>query len=201
MSESMERYGMKKTLIIVFILFLIAIPVNAQFGIGASGGFIYPGLSSSQNYGSKFNIGPGYDLFVRHSLLKISDEFKIDAFYGVSGYYSDIDMVRIGVTRFYFNYLSIGVRTKIKNYDSVKIMGGAGLSMVNAEATKANFYYGITETLLVPNINISAEYWFNKNFNIFATTLIQMGKLPAQLDDLRIDGVRLQFGGTMFLTD
>jgi len=124
----------------------------------------------------------------------------MDAFYGVSGYFCDIDLARIGITRFNFNYLSIGIRTKIKSFNSIKLIGGTGLSMVNAEANKNNFYYGISETLLVPNINLTAEYWFNNDFNIFLTTYFQYGKLPAQIDDLRINGIRLIFGGTMFLT-
>ena len=189
---------MKKLFFLIMFSLFGTIQSNAQFGIGASGGMLYPGFSKSKIYASEFIAGVGYDFFIRHKLVKISDDQQIDARYSISNYFSDNNLTS-GDTRFFFSYLSIDVQTVIKSFQSIKFIGGAGMSLVNVNAEN-RIIRKITETAMLPYIITGVEYWFNEDFNIFINCNFQYGEIKSGIDDFRVHGFRLILGGTMFLS-
>ena len=197
--ELPEGIKMKKILFLLIFSLIGTIQSKAQIGIGASGGMIYPGFSKSEKYSSEFNTGAGYDFFVRHRLIKISNDQQIDARYSISNYFSDNNFIS-GDTRFYFSYLSIDVQTKIKSFQSFHLICGAGMSLVNVNAEN-RYIREITETALLPYVITGAEYQFNQDFNIFVNCDFQIGEINAPLDVFPVNGFRLVFGGTMFLSN
>lgn len=189
------RYFVFSLLIIIGTEFHL----NAQVGIGASGGMIYPGFSSSEFHNSRFVVGAGFDFFVRHRLIKISTDHQLDAKYSIGKYFSDIDLARVGNTRFYFSYLSIDVQKDIKRFNKIKLTAGFGLSLVNV--TGENNLYQLTESFFIPNINFAGEYSFSQYYNLFLIGNFQYGKFNTSVDNLRVHGFKLLIGATMFFTD
>jgi hypothetical protein len=173
--------------------------VSAQVGIGAGGGVNYPGLSASDFHNSRFKAGAGYDIFVRHRLLKLTDNYILHAKYSVSNYFSDIELVRVGNTRFKFNYLSVEIVFPFKTIDAFKLVAGAGINLINA--TTVQRYFESNESLLLPTVSIGTEYWFNKNYNVFGLFNFQFGEFEDNGQNLPIHGFRFQVGATMFFTE
>jgi hypothetical protein len=187
-------------IVIILIWFSILYSLTfAQVGIGAGGGLNYPGLSQSDNANSQFNLGAGYDIFIRHRLLKFSENYVLHAKYSVSKYFSDIKLVRVGNTRFTFNYLSVEILMPFQSYESLKLVAHAGLHLVNTTAVQR--YFDSNESLLVPSFGAGAEYWFSENYNIFSLFNFQFGEFEDNGQSLPVNGFRFQVGATMFLTE
>ena len=191
---------MKKFLLIIFFWVFIYSFGYSQVGIGAGGGLHYPGFSSSDNGNSKFNIGAGWDVFVRHRLIKINEDIIFHARYSVSNYFSDIELVSIGNTRYYFSYLSVEILTPIKKINSFSIVGGAGINLISITAVQ-KYTEDTNESLFIPSILIGAEYWLNQNYNIFGNINFQFGEFEDNEQNLPVNGLRFQVGATMFLTE
>ena len=190
---------MKKMLMIIFFLLCLFSISFSQVGIGAGGGLIHPGMSSSDLAGSTFGIGAGWDVFVRHRLIKLNKNYTLHAKYSVSNYFSDINLARVGSTRFKFNYLSIELLLPKKIVESINIIGGAGIHIVTATAIQR--YFESNETMFLPTIKIGTEYWFNKNYNLFADFNFQFGEFNDNGQNLSVNGLRFQVGATMFFTE
>ncbi len=190
---------MKKIFVIVFLWSCLFSMSSAQVGIGAGGGLYYPGISKSDIGNSQFKIGAGYDIFIRHRLIKITEDFTLHAKYSVSKYFSDIELSRVGNTRFYFNYLSVELLTPLKTFQSFQIVGGAGFNLINVTAVQK--YFESTESLLIPTLMVGGEYWFNKNYNVFGNINFQFGEFEDNRQNLPVHGFRFQIGATMFFTE
>ena len=189
-----------KILSIIVMLWLCLFSMSsAQVGIGGGGGLIYPGISSSDIGNSQFKIGAGWDVFVRHKLLKLSDKYTLHAKYNVSNYFSDIELSRVGNTRFHFSYLSVELLAPFETIESIIIVGGAGLNLINVTAIQK--YFDSNESLLIPSIIIGAEYSFNKSYNFFGNMNFQFGDFEDNGQNLPVNGFRFQLGATMFLTE
>ena len=191
---------MKKLLLIIFFWIFLYSFGYSQVGIGAGGGLNYPGLSSSDNGNSKFNIGAGWDVFVRHRIIKINEDITFHARYSVSNYFSDIELVSIGNTRYYFSYLSVEILTPIKKINSFSIVGGAGINLISVTAVQ-KYTENTNESLFIPSVLIGAEYWLNQNYNIFGNINFQFGEFEDNEQNLPVNGLRFQVGATMFLTE
>jgi len=191
---------MKKIILIIFLWICLFSFSYSQVGIGAGGGLDYPGLSSSDNGNSKFNIGAGWDVFVRHRLIKITEDITLHAKYSASNYFSDIELVSIGNTRYHFNYLSVEMFTLVKKINSFSFVGGAGVNLVSVTAVQ-KYTEDTNESLLIPSVLIGAEYWFNQNYNIFGNINFQFGEFEDNGQNLPVNGFRFQVGATMFLTE
>jgi hypothetical protein len=191
---------MKKVFVVVFLWCCLFSLSTAQVGIGGGGGLIYPGLSSSDIGNSQFKIGVGYDVFVRHKLIKISENHTLHAKYCVSNYFSDIELSRVGNIRYHFSYLSVEVIVPIKKINSFSIVGGAGLNLINVTATQ-KYTEDTNESMLLPTLIIGTEYYFSKNYNIFGNLNFQFGEFEDNGQNLPVHGFRFQIGATMFLTE
>ena len=184
------------------LILLIGSNVNtshAEAGIGAGGGLLYPGFQSSKKYNSRYGAGFGFDLMIRHTLIKFDSSSTIDARYAFRSYYSDIDLPSKSVTRFSFNYLVVGL-----TYDAVKIhdfqvYGGLAAALITAKA-QPSYVDDITESLIVPEFLIGIEWEINTNYNLFSEFGFQFGSLDISSDILPITGIRWMLGATMFLT-
>jgi hypothetical protein len=190
---------MKKQLIIAGIFFIIATSGYAKFGIGGGGGIIYPGFSESSLYGSKFGLGGGFELFIRHTLLQLGDSLHIDARYSYRNYKADVNLPNTATTRFSFNYLGVGVFMKILNFSDFDLYAGGGVSLVTVQAAKD--FFEITETLPMPEVSLGIEWNLSKYYNIFSQLDFQFGSIAVRDDVLPLHGFRLIIGGTMFLTE
>lgn len=191
---------MSKLLLILLLWVCLFSITSAQVGIGAGGGLNYPGITASDLHNSRFVVGVGYDVFVRHKLIKITKEQQLNAKYSVSNYFSDIDLARAGKTRFNFNYLSIEVLTPLKALNSFIIIGGAGLHIVNITAVK-KYTEDTNESIIIPSVIVGTEYWFNENYNIFTNFNFQFGEFNDNSQNIPVHGFRFQLGATMFLTE
>lgn len=191
---------MNKVITIIFICISVITPVLAQVGIGAGGGMNYPGFTSSDLHNSQFTIGAGYDFFIRHRLIKITDEIQLNAKYSVSNYFSDIDLARAGNTRYNFSYLSVEVISPFKSLKPFTFIGGAGIHLVNVSAVQ-KYTEDTNESMIIPSVIVGGEYWFNKNYNIFAHLNFQFGEFEDNGQKLPVYGLRFQVGATMFLTE
>jgi hypothetical protein len=190
---------MTKWIMILWLWICIYTMSFAQVGIGGGGGLNYPGISASELHNSRFVVGAGYDIFIRHRLIKITKDLQLNAKYSVSNYFSDIDLSRVGKTRFNFNYLSIEVLMPFKSINSFVFIGGAGLHLVNVTAVQD--YFESNESMIIPSVIIGTEYWFDKNYNVFANLNFQFGEFNDNGQNLPVHGFRLQVGATMFFTE
>jgi len=190
---------MKKVRIII-IIHLIAVGIGyAQVGIGAGGGLFYPGLSESNAYGSRFGSGAGYEFFARHQILTLSSKLNLHAKYSYQFYFSDIDLPFTQRTRFTFNYLNIAVFLPALKWKSLQITTGGGIGLLTVNASKD--FLSVTETVLVPHLQIGVEKSLGDFFNMYADFHLQFGSFPVRTDILAIHGIKLLVGLTMFLAE
>jgi hypothetical protein len=188
----------KPYFLLVFVL-TIGSTAYAQVGIGTGGGLFYPGISESAQYGSRFVTGAGYEFFTRHRLLTLSTNLTLHAKYTYQFYYSDIDLPFTGGTRFTFNYLTIAVFSPVIKGKSVQLTAGGGMGLVIVNASKD--LLSVTETVLVPHLQIGVEKMLGNFFNLYVEMLFQFGSFPVRDDNLSINGMRVMAGITMFLTE
>jgi hypothetical protein len=190
---------MKKQIIIAVLLCGMAGVGLAQFGIGAGGGIIYPGFSKSEVSGSQFGLGVGFDVLIRHTLLKLSDSLTIDARYSYRHYVADISLPRVLTTRFKFSYLSIAVSTDFYSVSSLDLYGGIGASLCTTNAIKD--FLEVTETVMLPEVLIGIEYELSRYYNLYSEMDFQFGEIRVRDDNLSLNGFRWIIGATMFLTE
>jgi len=190
-----------KNITVIALLWICLFSIgSAQVGIGAGGGLNYPGITDSDLYSSRFMVGAGYDVFIRHRLIKITKDIQLTAKYSVSKYFSDIDLASVGKTRYHFSYLSVELMAPIKSLNSFTIIGGGGLNLVSINAVQ-KYTKDTNESMLIPSIIVGAEYWFSNNYNIFGNFNFQFGEFEDNRQNLRVHGFRFQVGATMFLTE
>lgn len=191
---------MKRIVIIGFIWICLFSLTYAQVGIGGGGGLNYPGLKSSDVANSKFKIGAGYDIFIRHRLFKIKDDFSFHGRYSVSNYFSDIELASVGNVRYNFSYFSVELLVPLKKIESFKLIGGTGLNLITVTA-RQKYMEDTNESILIPTLIIGTEYWFNKYYNLFGNVNFQFGEFEDNGQDLPVHGFRFQVGATMFFTE
>lgn len=190
---------MRKFFIIVCI-FLIVPASQAQFGIGASGGLLYPGLISSDPSGSQFKIGGGYELFFRHGLFSFGDSSIVSARYAYRYNQNMIELPYVLDTHFKFKYLSVNLFADIYKYCDLSMYTGFGVSLVTINAEKD--FYQFTDTQFVPEIILGSEWMFYPHHNIFAEISFQYGQLKDVLgESISLAGIRFVLGITMFLVN
>jgi len=191
---------MKKQLIIASFILILVANVSAKFGIGAAGGIIYPGFSKSDLYGSQFGVGFGYEFFIRHKLLKISDNFIMDARYSYKNYKDDINLANSETSRFNFTYLTIGITADYYHFADFILYAGGGASLVTAHATR-DYLKDVTATLMMPEISTGIEWNLSTNYNLYSQIDFQFGAISSGDDNIYLHGFRITVGGTMFLAE
>lgn len=190
-----------KNITVIALLWICLFSIgSAQVGIGAGGGLNYPGISASDLHNSRFIVGLGYDVFIRHRLVKITEDIQLNAKYSVSKYFSDIELASVGKTRYHFSYLSVELLAPIKSLNSFEIVGGGGLHLVSINAVQ-KYTKDTNESMIIPSIILGSEYWFNKSYNVFGFLNFQFGEFADNGQNLRVHGFRFQVGATMFLTE
>ena len=190
-----------KNIVVIALLWICLISIgSAQVGIGAGGGLNYPGISASDLHNSRFTFGAGYDVFIRHRLIKITKDIQLNAKYSVSKYFSDIELASVGKTRYHFSYLSVELMAPIKSLNSFTIVGGGGLHLVSINAVQ-KYTKDTNESMIIPSIILGSEYWFNKSYNVFGILNFQYGEFADNRQNLHVHGFRFQIGATMFFTE
>lgn len=193
-----RNYTAASLLTLFFILFGFSSTGVAQVGIGAGGGFFYPGLVESHASRSRFGIGAGYELFARHRLISFSGNVNMHAKYSYQNYYSNIDLPFTQNTRFSFDYLSVSVFMKIIEFYRIDVTGGAGMALVSVTASKD--FLSVTETTLVPQILLGLEKTLGPDFNLYFNLVMQFGTVRVREDNLPITGFKGIIGFTMFIS-
>lgn len=188
-----------KVSIIALFLLMTGTGIYAQVGIGVGGGLFYPGITESDLYGSRFVAGAGYEFFARHKLLTLSANLTVHAKYNYQFYFSDIDLPFTRKTRFTFNYLNIAVFSPLYEWDLLRLTAGGGMGLVTVNADRD--FLSVTESVLVPHLQLGVEKNLGKFFNFYTDLLFQFGSFPVRDDNLPINGIRLMAGFTMFLAE
>lgn len=191
---------MKKQIIIAVFILIFSVPVMAQFGIAAGGGMIYPGFAESDLYKSKFSAGAGFDVIIRHKLLKISDDITIDARYSYKHYFADVNLPFSSASRFQFSYLTLGITSDVLGFSDFDLYTGAGVSLMTSSAA-LDYIKDVIETTMLPEFTLGLEWNLSTHYNLFAQTDFQFGEIRVNNDILPLHGFRLFVGGTMFLTE
>jgi len=191
---------MKKQLIITVLFCMLVGSGWARFGIGAAGGIIYPGFSKSDIFESQFGVGYGYEFFIRHQLLKVSDNFILDARYSYKNYRADINLANSFTSRFNFTYLTIGITADYYHFSDFALYAGGGVGLVTAHATRA-YVQDVTETLMMPDVSAGIDWNLSTNYNLFSQLDFQFGVINSGDDNIYLHGFRIIVGGTMFLTE
>ncbi len=185
---------------IIVMLGLLITPLRSQTGLGVAGTLYYPGFFSSELNNSRFGLGGGYELFARHKLLEINPDIVLQARYNYRKFYDKINLPATGTTSFNFTYLSISILSPIKQYDTVTIYGGAGISMATITSTVNSYYFKkVAEVSLLPDLISGVEWYPGKNYNIFAEICFQYGQVRVSHDLIPLSGLRFSLGATMFL--
>jgi hypothetical protein len=193
---------MKKILLYALILFAAGVMSSeAKTGIAASGGVLYPGLFKSERYGSRFRIGPGFELTLRHQLFKFTPTFIVDSRYSIRNYYCDVKLSD-GSTRFQFAYLTIDLTVPFLKVSPWQFYGGAGLSLTNISGERFYTRDPLTDTILMPDLLTGVEFLFGENFNLYLELQLQYGSLTLKEDKdvIPVHGIKVALGGTMYLT-
>ncbi len=194
----MRSLGVTSGILILFIGINVT-TAFAEAGFAAGGGLLYPGFQSSNKYESRYGVGFGFDLMIRHTLIKFDSSGTIDARYAFRSYYSDINLPSNSVTRFSFNYLVVGLTIDAVKLHDFQVYGGLAAALITAKAQPI-YVDDITESLIVPEILAGIEWEINTSYNLFSEFGFQFGSLDITSDILSITGVRWMFGATMFLT-
>ncbi len=190
---------MNKVLIVGILVFVLTQSGYSQVGIGASGGLLHPGLLKSGQSESQFQPGWGYEFFVRHDLIHISDSFVINARYTYRYYKNEIELPFVLDTWFKFKYLTIDIFGEFAGSESFGWYFGAGGSLVSVNAEKDFFQY--TKSVFISEILLGGEWQLNSNYNIFTEISLQFGALNDIMEEsIPISGIRFILGATMFLT-
>jgi len=196
----LEQNFMKKLWIFVFFILLCVKPGFTQFGIGAAGGTSYPGMLGSEPTGSHFQVGWGYELFIRHNLIKISDSFIIDGRYAYRHYTNEIELPFVLNTWFRYNYLTLSFLTTIKRFGEVSLYTGIGASLVNINADKD--FFDFTDSVFLPEIILGSAWEIGFYYSLFAEISFHHSYLNDVLHEkIPLTGIRFIVGATMFLIE
>jgi opacity protein-like surface antigen len=189
----------KPTLLYVFLLIIVQTGWT-QVGIGISCGTLYPGLISSDQSGSRFEAGWGYEIFFRHDIAQIADSLFITGRYSYRNYSNQIELPNVLDTWFKFKYLTVNGLVDFYNLDPIFFYAGIGLSLVSINAEKD--LLRVTETEFIPEILLGCEWLISRHYNFFAEISMQYGAVNNVLDEkISLTGFRLILGATMFLTE
>lgn len=190
---------MKKQVIITILFMLLFVQAQAQFGIGAAGGGIYPGLFQSEINNSKFDLGGGYELFARHKLFQLGDVVNVDAKYSYRKYFSQSYLPFTADTRFIFDYLCLDLTSTLARTEILHYYAGAGIALVNVHANKD--FLEVNDSVIIPEILTGMAYFLSKYYNIFIDLGMQFGSVQVRNDTIPLTGLRFILGATMYLTE
>ncbi len=166
-------------LLIVLSIFAAGSAARAQFGIGASGGISYPGLMKSESTDSHFNSGWGYELFLTHTLFRLSDSLFVDARYSFRQYKNPIVLPIVLDTWFTFRYLTLTFLTDIYQAGEIALFTGIGGSLLTSTAN--NNFFEHTGTSFIPEINLGLKWIPTQHYTIFSELSLQFGALSEVL--------------------
>jgi hypothetical protein len=185
---------------ITFIFITGFLPARAQFGIGGSGGVLYPGLTGSEKTDSQFSMGWGYEFFLQHTLFSLTDSISVDARYSFRQYKAPAELPYILTTWFTFRYLTLNLLLDFYRSENFALFSGAGASLITVSASKDFFDY--TQTLFIPEINLGCKWIPSKHYTVFAEISMQYGSLPdIYTESIPLTGFRFVIGGLMFLSN
>jgi len=185
--------------IIVFSLTLYTLSF-AQIGIGASGGVHYPGFLQSEKYSSQFRIGPGYGLFIRHDLLKLSDKYQFHARYKVKAFYNDIKLPKSGSTRYKFNEFSADIWLDLISNDQWNWYSGISINLLNVTGI-SKYRSDYTGSLILPLLMSGVEFKLAQAYDFFSEIFVQIGEIDAGPEPLPITGAGILIGITMYISE
>ena len=190
---------MIRSLCITLILFFICPALYAQFGIGASGGILYPGLLSSDQTNSKFETGWGYELLLQHPLFHLNDSLAVDARYAYRHYMNPAMLPNVLKTWFTLRYLTINLLVDVYRGQNFALYSGAGAALLSSEANRDFFNY--TGTTLIPEINFGCKWIPSRHYTLFSEISFQFGSLSDIFNEnIPVTGLRFVLGGIMFLS-
>jgi len=173
---------------------------KAQFGLGAAGGILNPGLTKSNSSGSQFNTGWGYELFITHNVIKIADTLQVKARWSYRQYINEIELPYILDTWFTFKYLTINFLVDIYQFDEFSLYTGMGVSLVSVRANRDFFDY--TDSIFVPELDLGLKWILSQNYNLFSELSFQYGKLSNIFgEDIPVSGIRFVIGAVMYLSE
>jgi hypothetical protein len=190
---------LNKLLLTLFILISVQ-SARAEFGIGAAGGILYPGLIKSEISSSQFRTGWGYELFLSHNIFRLSDTLQVKARWSYRQYINEIELPYILDTWFTFRYLNINLLTDFYHFDTFALYAGIGANLVSVRANRDFFDY--TETSFAPELNFGLKWILSQNYEIFSELSVQYGQINDVFEeDISIFGFRLVIGATMYLSE
>jgi hypothetical protein len=189
---------MKKLIVAFLLMLVLSTSGYSQFGLGASAGMLYPGLSKSDGSESQFDLGWGYDFFIRHNLVQLSDSLMLKARWSYRHYKTTIEIPNVLEIWFKFNYLTLDFFLDLAKSQDFTLYSGLGASLVSTNAEKD--FTDVSETLFVPEILVGGEYRLSDNYNLFLESSFQFGSIgDVDGQSIPITGIRIVFGATMFL--
>jgi hypothetical protein len=189
---------MNKLIVVCVLMLVFCTSGYSQFGLGASGGMLYPGLSKSEFSESQFDPGWGYELFIRHNLVPLSDSLMLKTRWSYRHYKTTIELPNILEIWFKFNYLTLDFFIDLAKSQDFTLYSGLGVSLVSTNAEKD--FTEVSETLFVPEILVGGEYNLSDNYNLFLESSFQFGAISdVDGQSIPINGVRIVIGATMFL--
>jgi hypothetical protein len=189
---------MKKCILIVVLLLMGSGISYAQIGLGASAGFLHPGLYKSDVSDSRFDPGWGYEFFIRHNLVQLSDSLMLKARWSYRHYKTTIELPNVLEIWFKFNYLTLDLFIDLLRSEKFTLYSGLGAALVSVNAEKD--FLEVNETEFVPEILFGVEYILSQNYNLFAEGSFQFGSINNVYDgSIPMTGIRIVLGATMFL--
>jgi len=184
----------------ILLIFLVFCPcLYAQFGIGAAGGILSPGLLSSEQSNSKFDMGWGYELMLQHQIFHLTDSTAIDARYAYRQFKNQVTLPNILKTWFTFNYLTVNLLLDFYQWPNFALYAGAGGSLFSSIAR--NDFFNYTGTNFIPEINFGFKWVPTQNYTLFSEISLQFGSLADIFNEhIPVTGLRFVLGGIMFLS-
>jgi hypothetical protein len=189
---------MKKLILITIVLFIQSTESRAQLGLGASAGMLYPGFAKSDVSESQFDLGWGYEFFIRHNLVQLSDSLMLKARWSYRHYKNTIELPNVLEIWFKFNYLTLDLFIDLVRSENFTLYSGLGGSLVSISAEKD--FLQVSATEFVPEILLGGEYNLSDYYNLFIESSFQFGSISdVHGESLPIHGIRVVLGATMFL--
>jgi len=184
----------------IFLILILSAPLTAQIGIGASGGVHYPGLLQSEKYSSQFQIGPGYGLFIRHDLLKISNKYQLHARYKVKSFINNIKLPKSGSTRYKFSEFSADLWLDLVSKDQWNWYGGVSINLMNVIGSP-KYRSDYTSSQIIPLLLSGIEFKVAEAYDFFSEIFLQIAEIDAGPEPLPITGAGILIGFTMYISE
>jgi hypothetical protein len=189
---------MKKLISTLVLMLVLSTSGYSQFGLGASAGMLYPGLSKSDVSDSQFDLGWGYELFIRHNLVQLSDSLMLKSRWSYRHFKTTIELPNVLDIWFKFNYLTLDFFLDLAKSKDFTLYSGLGASLVSANAEKD--FTKVSETVFVPEILVGGEYRLSESYNLFLESSFQLGSIgDVDGQSIPLNGIRIVIGATMFL--